>query len=163
MSNFNDVKTFHKKFGLLNGDAPRRPIDRKLQERMEFLFEEFREFAMGCGCILTVDGNPLDYPDDPSTKVKFYKIDDQDLAEQADALIDLVYVAMGTAVMLGLPWQELWDDVQRANMDKERGVGKRGHPVDCIKPEGWVGPKTQEILLTSGYDESAEEVDDEIK
>ena len=37
-----------------------------------------------------------------------------------DALIDLTYVAMGTAYMMGLPWQDLWDEVQRANMSKVR-------------------------------------------
>jgi hypothetical protein len=53
--------------------------------------------------------------------------------------------------MMGLPWKELWDDVQRANMTKVRGVGKRGHAVDCIKPEGWIPPRTKEILEDWGY------------
>jgi predicted HAD superfamily Cof-like phosphohydrolase len=53
--------------------------------------------------------------------------------------------------MMGLPWDELWDDVHRANMAKERGVGKRGHAVDCVKPVGWTPPKTEKILQQAGY------------
>jgi predicted HAD superfamily Cof-like phosphohydrolase len=125
MSEFNDVKLFHQKFGMLVHDKPVHLTKRKLLERLNFLREELAELEHG---ILT-----------------------QDLAEIADALVDLVYVAKGTAVQLGLPWKELWDDVQRANMTKERGVGKRGNKVDCIKPAGWVGPKTLKLLEEAGY------------
>src|SRR3546814_5926129 len=80
----------------------------------------------------------------------------QNLAQQADALVDLVYVALGTAVMLGLPWDWLWNDVQRANMAKVRGMTKRGHAVDVTKPPGWQGPQNQRILDLAGYNSSAE-------
>lgn len=123
---FDNVKQFHQKFGLLCYDTPGPLSSRKLGERIEFLQEELNEFITACGL--------------------------QDLAGQADALVDLVYVALGTAVMLGLPWPELWDDVQRANMAKERGIGKRGHLVDCIKPAGWVGPQTLDLLRAAGYE-----------
>lgn len=47
-------------------------------------------------------------------------------------------------------WDELWVDVQRANMSKERalkaGDSKRGSTWDVIKPEGWVPPRTAEII-----------------
>ena len=46
--------------------------------------------------------------------------------------------------MMGLPWPQLWDEVQRANMAKERakhaGESKRGSALDVVKPEGWVPP-----------------------
>jgi len=126
MKMFKDVKAFHKKFKLLNSDTPGLLTRRKLFERVEFLTEELEEFKQG---VMT-----------------------QDLAMQADALVDLVYVALGTAIMLGLPWETLWDDVQRANMEKVRGVGKRNHLVDCIKPPGWVPPHTMMILVEAGYD-----------
>ena len=122
---FEDVKAFHKKFGLLAHDHPGHLTDRKLRERVECMQEELYEFEDACEA--------------------------QDLAAQADALIDLVYFAKGTAVMLGLPWDELWDDVQRANMTKVRGVGHRGHKVDCVKPPDWIGPTTMAILLRAGY------------
>lgn len=121
-----DVKRFQLKFGQIVNDKPVHLTKRKLGERAEFLQEELDEFKRA--------------------------IESQDLAEQADALIDLVYVAKGTANMLGLPWEDLWLDVQRANMAKVAGVGKRGHLVDCIKPPGWVGPQTLVILHNAGYD-----------
>lgn len=121
-----DVRRFQLKFGQIVNDTPVHLTKRKLGERAEFLQEELDEFKLA--------------------------IESQDLAEQADALVDLVYVAKGTANMLGLPWDDLWLDVQRANMAKIAGVGKRGHLVDCIKPPGWIGPQTMVILQEAGYD-----------
>jgi predicted HAD superfamily Cof-like phosphohydrolase len=68
----------------------------------------------------------------------------------ADALVDIVYVAMGTAYMMGLPWQQLWDEVQRSNMDKVRASdasqSKRKNSLDVVKPQGWVGPDLKRII-----------------
>lgn len=125
MSMFEDVKAFHRKFGLLVSETPTHLTRRKLAERVECLQEELNEFA------------------DASEA--------QDLEGQADALVDLVYFALGTAVMLGLPWKQLWKDVHRANMAKERGTTRRGHKVDVRKPEGWVGPQGLKILQAAGY------------
>lgn len=147
-SHFGDVKAFHQKFGLLVGESPRHLTRRKLKERVECLLEELTEFAEACG--LNIYGG-----DDGEVVVgDGYMIPsmmDQDLPAQADALIDLVYFALGTAVMMGLPWQQLWDDVQRANLSKVRGETKRGHKVDVTKPEGWVGPQGEKILIDHGY------------
>lgn len=155
MSNFDDVCEFQEKFNMLRGHHPRQLTTERLRERIEFLWEEFSEFVAGCGYLATAPGG---HPTEISGKLKLTPNGKVDIAEQADALIDLVYVAMGTAAMMGLPWQELWDDVQRANMSKERGITHRGHSMDCVKPAGWVGPKTMEILLAYGYDPKAKEV-----
>lgn len=125
-SNFSDVFEFHAKYNLLHHEFPVHLTTSKLKERIQFMQEELDEFK------------------DAAIR--------QDLADQADALVDLVYVAMGTAVMLGLPWQALWDEVQRANMDKVRGVTKRGHPVDVTKPPGWIPPQINDILYAHYYD-----------
>jgi predicted HAD superfamily Cof-like phosphohydrolase len=128
-----DVKRFHEKFGLLAFDTPGHLTDRKLRERVDCMMEELQEFNDACVA--------------------------QDLAKMADALIDLVYFAKGTAVMMGLPWAELWDDVQRANMGKVRGVQIRQghvHLVDMIKPPGWQGPRTEEILAAAGYNKEVD-------
>lgn len=79
-----------------------------------------------------------------------YEIDD--MAGMADALIDLVYFAKGTAVMMGLPWEALWDDVHRANMSKVRGQTARGFAADLKKPRDWRGPLTNHILQRAGFD-----------
>ena len=125
MNEIGDVKEFQLKFGQIVGDRPQHLTLRKLNERVEFMLEELIEFSIAC--------------------------ESQNLAEQADALVDLVYVVLGTVNMLGLPWEALWNDVHQANMRKVRGVGKRGHLVDCVKPPGWIGPITESILNASGY------------
>lgn len=131
-----DVLQFMLKFGQVprkedgtEFTTPHRITLRKLLERYDFMLEELHEFLCAT---------------DPEFGA-------HNMAELADALVDLVYVAKGTANLLNLPWDELWDDVQRANMAKERGVGKRGNLVDCIKPAGWVPPKTQAILEAHGF------------
>ena len=126
MSMVDDVYAFHEKFDLLRHSSPVHLTQRKLDERVECMQEELTEFSTA--------------------------VQTQDLAAMADALVDLVYFALGTAVMLGLPWVELWDDVQRANMGKVRGETKRGHRVDVTKPPSWKGPRTREILDKFGYD-----------
>ncbi len=135
MAHFDDVKALHQKFGLLVGETPGPLTYRKLRERIECLQEELGELEQA---VLT-----------------------KDFAKQADALVDLVVFALGTAVMMGLPWEELWNDVHRANMAKERGVGHRGHAADLVKPPGWVGPQTDTVLINAGYDwRRAQERDD---
>ena len=133
----NDVKHFHEKFGHLVNTQPTHLTVRKLLERVECMQEELDEFTDAVYA--------------------------QNMEEQADALVDLVYFTLGTAVMLGIPFQILWDDVHRANMQKVRGIGKRGHLVDCIKPDGWIGPQTKTILKSAGYTghNPIDEVDDE--
>jgi predicted HAD superfamily Cof-like phosphohydrolase len=122
---FEDVRACHKKFGILEARTPAKLADGLAKERIDFLQEELNEFREA--------------------------VETGDIEGQADALIDLVYVAKGTAVMMGLPWEKLWDDVQRANMEKVRGVGKRGHAVDLVKPAGWKPPQTGRILQEAGY------------
>ena len=120
------VAAMHRKFGLGVATAPSPAgSGQPLSERYTCLMEELCEF--------------------------FEAQKTGDFPGMADALIDLVVFAKGTAVQLGLPWAELWEDVMRANMAKERGVGKRGHAVDLIKPRGWQGPKTAEILARYGW------------
>lgn len=134
-SNFDDVGDFQEKFGLDNvthhGAAP-RGIDRALVEfRIKFMQEELREF---------IDGYL-----------------DLDEVQMADALVDLVFVAMGTAQLMGYPWQELWDDVQAANMQKVRSSStdhgsERGGAWDVVKPEGWQAPDTAAVLRRHGFE-----------
>lgn len=128
-----DVLQFMLKFGqvprrLDGGEftTPHHITERKLKERLDFLQEELKEFR---DAILI-----------------------QDMEGMADALVDLVYVAKGTAHLMNLPWNELWADVQRANMAKVRGIGARGNLVDCIKPPGWEPPNTGLILEEAGYE-----------
>lgn len=134
-SDYSDVGTFHNKFDLDNTtfkavgprDLPQDVID----FRIKFLYEELSEFIEA-----TVTHNE---------------------AKMADALIDLVYVAMGTAHLKGFPWPELWNEVQRANMEKERAYGSqdrrslRHHDFDVVKPHGWKAPDIVGVLQRFGW------------
>lgn len=40
-----------------------------------------------------------------------------DIYEQADAMIDLIYFALGTLVEMGIKPDELFDIIQKANME----------------------------------------------
>lgn len=75
----------------------------------------------------------------------------------ADGLADLVYVALGTAHMLRLPFNEVFAEVHSANMRKERAASAadprsvRGHKLDVVKPAGWMPPDVIGVLLRHGW------------
>lgn len=122
---YKDVKDFHYKFDLLPKEPGPILLPPDLMSfRLKFKMEEMTELTEA--------------------------YNQQDLVKVADALIDLVYVAMGTAVMMNLPWHELWAEVHAANMRKvraeHRGQSKRGSTYDVVKPHGWQPPNLERIL-----------------
>ena len=62
------------------------------------------------------------------------------LNDQADALVDLMYFALGALHQAGVDTQRVWDAVQHANMTKKKGVTKRGDDNDAAKPAEWKAP-----------------------
>jgi predicted HAD superfamily Cof-like phosphohydrolase len=64
--------------------------------------------------------------------------------EIVDALIDLCVVAIGTLDAFNVDAYKAWDEVHRANMQKEVGVkATRPNPLkmpDLIKPSNWTPP-----------------------
>lgn len=137
MKMFNDVYDFHKKFDLPTGDtfAP-QPLPNKLKEfRSKFLQEELDEFKLA--------------------------LESDDIIEQIDGLLDLVYVAHGTLQMMGLPAplvEACWNDIQRSNMSKVRAEhsddirSKRKNSFDVVKPDDFVPPRIKQILEQYGVD-----------
>lgn len=130
---YRDVAEFHRKFGLPTagpGVVPKLTAPSVSLFRTQFLEEELRELRTA--------------------------LDFDDLAGAADALVDLVYVALGTAHLLGLDFPAHWAEVQRANLAKERATSaddprsKRGHHLDVVKPEGWLPPDHAAILRGQG-------------
>lgn len=123
-SDLERVREFHRKFGLPLGDYPHLLSDQDVAFRIARLDEEVNEFIDAV------------YSDD--------------LSEAADALVDLVYIALGTALWMGLPWEELFAEVHRVNMQKVRvdtaSESRFNHVADIAKPPGWKGPKIREIL-----------------
>lgn len=70
-----------------------------------------------------------------------------------DGLLDIIYVAAGTLWFMGVPSQECWNAVQKANMAKVRGTTSRGNAIDAAKPDGWVPPDAAIIrALEKAYD-----------
>ena len=69
---------------------------------------------------------------------------ESDPEEIVDGLIDLCVVAIGTLDAYGINPYTAWDQVLKANMNKEVGVKpERPNPLglpDLIKPEGWEAP-----------------------
>jgi len=126
---YTDIANFHEKFGLEH-DGKFKKLDQSISQfRINFMQEELDEYIES-----TKSGN---------------------LEGQLDAIIDLVYVALGTAYMQGVTeeaWQKMWDEVQRANMSKVRAIdnndprSKRKNSVDIVKPAGWVGPDFSLII-----------------
>jgi len=115
-----DVAEMHSKYGFTLNLKPTVLPHGMMIERYKFLVEEVTELHQA--------------------------IHSDDFAGMIDALVDLVVVAKGTAVMMGLNWDRHWAIVHEANMLKERGIGKRGMEEDLIKPPGWIPPDHQKIL-----------------
>lgn len=113
---FDDVAEFHiKVLGLEKPTEVSLISQEFIVERLRFMQEELTEFTDESWA-----GN---------------------MVGAADAIADLVYVALGTAWQMGLPMNGIWQAVHSANMKKQRGITKRGNKIDAIKPEGWVGPE----------------------
>ena len=71
--------------------------------------------------------------------------EEQNLIDCADALTDLVYVTLGCAHAMGLPFNGIFDVVHECNMAKvpasEAMRSARGKTYDVIKPDGWQPPE----------------------
>ena len=73
-----------------------------------------------------------------------------DLHGCVDALVDLVYVALGTASMMGLNedhWEDCFERVHLANMTKKHGPVE-GHKFGVVKPDDFEAPNFKGILPT---------------
>lgn len=73
--------------------------------------------------------------------------DEGDVAGIADGLVDIVYVAIGMAHRLGLPFEDVWDEVHRANMAKfPDGQVFKNENGKITKPPGWKPPDIEGVL-----------------
>jgi len=126
-TNFEMVGEFRKAMGLPIGDRPKFLPPAETSYFARFILEELSEYLRA-----TEEGH---------------------LVDAADALVDLVYVAMGCAHAMGLPFDRLFDIVHQANMRKEPANqyirSLRGSQYDVVKPIGWVGPECEMQSLIS--------------
>lgn len=106
------VKEFHESFGAPVAETPTLiPLDRS-KLRYKLMAEELDEYL-----VATVNG---------------------DIVEIADALGDLLYVVLGSAVEHGLDLEPILGEIHRSNMSK---LGEDGKPV--LREDGKIlkGPR----------------------
>ena len=138
-----DIEDFHGKFGLQYKGPPRQlDVDLGLF-RTKFMGEELFEYA----------GTPDDlrYVAEQAMVNHIPDSGPPALVDQLDALVDLVYVALGTAYLHGFNFDEAWRRVHRANMAKVRASSdgsdsKRKSSHDVVKPPGWTAPDLSDLV-----------------
>ena len=112
------VKNFHLKHGYPTAVRPHLAPFALGNQRYEFMREELEEYAAAIECG-SLDG-------------------------VADALADLIYVALGTAVVFGIDIAQIFEEVHRSNMTKDAldPLTKKGG-----KGPGYEPPRIAELLI----------------
>ena len=143
MSDFSDVGAFTRHFGLGNVDGPPTDADPETRElRLRFLLSEVREYAEANGYDLAYTLIPAPASQQPNIY----------LPHVARELIDIVYVALGTAHLHRLPWSRIFRSVHRANMAKTRGLhAPDDEKLGVMKPPGWQPPDILRVLTAAGW------------
>lgn len=107
------VKDFHLKFGHPVSEVPVMLHADRVKKRYAWILEEMNEF-----------------------------VEAEDIVEQADAMIDVIYFTLGTLVEMGIEPDEIFEIVHKANMNKLWDDGKPHYNADgkTIKPDTWENP-----------------------
>lgn len=135
-----DVAKFMERFGQSYEGMPRAlPADLSLF-REDFMREELGEY--------------VEHARHLQAALKEGDFEDKEIADQLeqqlDGLIDLLYVAIGTGYLHGFDLREAWRRVHEANMKKEkvarRGDSTRHSLFDIIKPAGWKRPDHSDLV-----------------
>lgn len=136
-----DIGEFHNKFGLSYIGRPRSLPSSMAEFRCNFMQEELDEYKshreVARSEILAEEA----FDNGEYTHA---------LEGMMDALVDLVYVALGTAYLQGFDFAEAWRRVHEANMKKVRAErsedSKRGSTFDVVKPDGWEPPSHTDLV-----------------
>jgi predicted HAD superfamily Cof-like phosphohydrolase len=113
---FDQVREFHEAF---NHQCPAEPLlleKTRVGKRYNWMIEELEEFHRAGS-----------------------------IHDQADAMVDLIYFALGTLVEMGVRPGRLFDIVHEANMKKLWPDGKVHYAQDgkVMKPPTWTPPEPQ--------------------
>jgi predicted HAD superfamily Cof-like phosphohydrolase len=116
-----DVEAFHQRFAIAY-DGPPRDLPTDLRDfRKLFLFEEAGEYSTA-----------------------------RSRAKQFDALLDIVYVALGSAHLHGFDFYAGWQRIHAANMLKVKAQSPddslRNFVHDVVKPPNWVAPDLTDLV-----------------
>lgn len=128
-----DLKEFHETFAPDQGEDELFEI---LERRSRLIQEEYEEVYEA---LSLVDRSDLGRT---SFTVEEAKV------ELASELADLLYVIYGTAEELGIPLQEVFQEIHRANMRKvwDDGQVHRNDYGKVIKPPNFVKADIQKVL-----------------
>jgi len=116
------IENMHKKYNFIPAFSPVTMDKQLMKMRLDFLQEELDEIREAIA-----------------------EDSDEDFL---DGIVDMLVVLMGTAHLSGLfpVLETAWYRVMMANMQKTRGVGKRGHEMDLVKPKGWKTPDMEDLI-----------------
>lgn len=121
---YNDIKMMHEKFGISGCKQTKLP---------QSLSEDEKEFRIVC----------------LNEEVKEFE-DAETLADEIDAIVDLLVFGLGTLERMRVDLEPHWDIVLLANLRKKlcqsASESKRDFEIDLKKPEGWKAPNHQRIL-----------------
>ena len=158
MSSIHQVAELHDKMGHGKARLPKPGFlpEKFMQMRLNFMLEELEETAAACGFSIYM-GN------DGKTGFEQNSFMKVSLENALDGLIDLQYVLLGTADLMGFShpgpgkfasssiWHEGFSRVHNANMKKEPVVNakesSRGFNIDLKKPKGWLKPQFKDLLV----------------
>lgn len=72
---------------------------------------------------------------------------DKDIVEVADALADMVWVIMGLASTLDIPFNKVWDEVKASNMSKVvKNKVVRREDGKILKPDTYFRPNIRKAM-----------------
>lgn len=122
MSQQDKVREFHEKFGQYIADKPSIPPIQIAALRCNLIEEEAEELYIASA--------------------------QEDLIGVADALADLLYVVLGTAVTYGIQLDKVFDEVHRSNMTKvwENGEVRAREDGKVLKPPTYSPPNIKSCL-----------------
>lgn len=113
------VAAFHDKHGFANPEKPEMLTVDAGRVRLKLILEEANEY--------------------------FDAIAECDLVRVADAIADMAYVVLGTAVAHGIDLQPLFDEVHRSNMTKD--AAPANEPNRPFKGPDFQQPRLAELLM----------------
>ncbi|HEY8780122.1 MAG TPA: hypothetical protein VIM16_00765 [Mucilaginibacter sp.] len=159
MSSIYDVASLHNKMGhnKFRNEKPGFLNDDFMKMRLDFAMEELLELGTACG---------FEFEGGMGQGEFFRGKGARNLCDALDAIIDKVYVDLGTADLMGFRnpvppavkdglemtiWFTAWSRVHRANMLKEPVANaresSRGFGIDLKKPIGWIKPQFRDLLI----------------
>ncbi len=137
------VEEFHRRLGQPIGSGP--PHFSREELRAKLILEEAIETAVGL-----VGSMRMDVLLGQLRREHAFKDPSiQNMPDAIDGLCDLLYVAFGAAVEMGVDLEPFFDEVHKTNLAKLNGPIRADGKVQ--KPEGWKPPRIAEMLRELGW------------